>query len=149
MSWPAMQHILVLCIGNICRSPIAEALLRQQFPGKAVWSAGMDALVGKPADAESVAVAARHGLELSAHRAQQLASWMCQKAELILVMEQGQRAELEQRYLWARGKVFRLGEWGAFDIADPYRHPRAAFEAAYAGIARGVADWVPRIQQLG
>ena len=36
-----MKHILTLCIGNICRSPIAEALLKQQFPEKNVWSAGL------------------------------------------------------------------------------------------------------------
>ena len=52
-------------------------------------------------------------------------------AELILVMEQGHKAELEQRFPLVRGKVFRLGELGEFDIADPYRQPRAAFEAAY------------------
>jgi protein-tyrosine phosphatase len=143
-----MQHILVLCIGNICRSPLAEALLRRQLPGKTIWSAGLAALVGQPADPESAAVAARNGLDLSAHRARQLATWMCQQADLILVMEQSQKSELEQQFPWVRGKVFRLGVWGAFDIADPYRHPREAFETAYAGIAKGVADWVPRIQQL-
>ena len=144
----AMQHILVLCTGTICRSPLAEALLRQRFPCKTIWSAGTDALVGMPADSESLAVAALHGLDLSAHRAQQLMSWMCQKADLILVMEQGQKANLEQQYPWVRGKVFRLGGWGLFDIADPYRLSREAFEVAYAGIARGVAEWEPRIQQL-
>lgn len=144
-----MKHILTLCVGNICRSPIAEALLKQQFSGKIIWSAGLGALVGNPADRLSVEVAAAHGLDLSAHRAQQLASWMCQSAELIFVMEQGHKTELEQQYPLVRGKVFRLGEFGKFDILDPYRQPKDAFEAAYAYIARGVADWVPRIRQLG
>jgi protein-tyrosine phosphatase len=143
-----MKRILTLCIGNICRSPIAEALLMQQFPEKTVWSAGLGALAGNPADPLSIEVAAAHGLDLSAHRAQQLVAWMCQTAELILVMEQQHKTEVEQQYPLVRGKVFRLGEIGKFDIADPYRQPRAAFEAAYADIARGVADWAPRIRQL-
>lgn len=144
-----MQHILTLCIGNICRSPIAEALLQQQFPDKKIWSAGLGALVGNPAEPLSVDVAAAHGLDLSAHRGQQLVAWMCQSAELILVMEQSQKTEIEQHYPLVRGKVYRLGEIGKFDIADPYRQPRAAFDTAYAAIARGVTDWVPRIRQLG
>ncbi|MCY7370662.1 MAG: low molecular weight phosphotyrosine protein phosphatase [Polaromonas sp.] len=141
-----MKHILTLCVGNICRSPIAEALLKQQFPEKTIWSAGLAALVGKSADSLSIDVAAGRGLDLSGHRAQQLAGWMCQSAELILVMEEGHKAEVEQRYPLVRGKVFRLGK---FDIADPYRHPSAAFETAYAHIDRGVADWALRIRKLG
>ena len=105
-------------------------------------------LVGNPADPLSVEVAAEHGLDVSAHRALQLSGWMCQSADLILVMEEGQKTELEQKYPLVRGKVFRLGEFGKFDIPDPYRQPKAAFEAAYADIARGVADWVPRIQKI-
>ena len=144
-----MKHILMLCIGNICRSPIAEALLAREFPDKTIWSAGLGALVGNPADQLSIEVAAANGLDLSAHRAQQLAGWMCQTAELMLVMEQGHKTQLEQLYPLARGKVFRLGEIGQFDIADPYRQSKAVFESAYALIARGVADWAPRIRQLG
>ncbi|WP_309683206.1 low molecular weight protein-tyrosine-phosphatase [Polaromonas sp.] len=143
-----MKHLLTLCIGNICRSPIAEGLLKQQFPEKTIWSAGLGALVGNPADPLSIEVAAAHGLDLSAHRAQQLVGWMCQTAELILVMEQDHKNQLERQYPSARGRVFRLGEIGKFDIADPYRQPRDAFETAYADIARGVADWAPRIRQL-
>ena len=143
-----MQNILVLCIGNICRSPIAEALLRQQFPDKTISSAGLGALVGYPADPLSIEVSAEQGVDLSAHRARQLSSWMCQAADLILVMEQRHKVEVEQLHPLVRGKVFRLGELGKFDIEDPHRKPREAFDTAYAHIARGVADWLPRIRLL-
>ncbi len=143
-----MKTILTLCVGNICRSPIAEALLKQQFPEKTIWSAGLSALIGMPTDPFSLDVAAAYGLDLSVHRAQQLAGWMCQSAELILVMERAQQTEVERLYPLVRGKVFRLGELGKFDIADPYRQSKDAFEAAYAHIVRGVADWAPRIRQL-
>jgi protein-tyrosine phosphatase len=144
-----MKHILILCIGNICRSPIAEAMLKREFPDKQIWSAGLGALVGKPADSLSIEVASEHAFDLSAHRAQQVAGWMCQRAELILVMEQGHKTELEKQFPLVRGKAFRLGEPGKFDIADPYRQPKDAFEAAYAAIALGVTQWAPRIRQLG
>ena len=143
-----MKHILILCVGNICRSPIAEALLKQEFPEKKIWSAGLSALVGSPADPLSVEIAAAHGVDMSAHRAQQVASWMCQAADLILVMEQFQKMEVEQKYPLVRGKVFRLGELGEFEIADPYRQPAAAFDAAYKAIVVGVAGWAPRIRLL-
>lgn len=94
-------------------------------------------------------MAAAHGTDLSAHRAQQLVGWMCQTAELILVMGQDHKTRIEQQYPLVRGKVFRLGESGKYDIEDPYKQPRAAFEAAYVAIAQGVADWAPRIRQLG
>ena len=144
-----MKHILTLCIGNICRSPLAQALLAQQLPEHTINSAGLGALVGNPADPLSIQVATAHGLDLSSHRAQQVTSWMCQQAELILVMEQAHKTQLEQQFPVVRGKVFNLGQFGKFDIADPYMEPLDAFEAAYAAIAQGVADWVPRIRQLG
>jgi len=144
-----MQFILTLCIGNICRSPLAQGLLAQQLPGYTVFSAGLNALVGQAADPLSIRVAAEHGLDISAHRAQQVSGFLCQKAELILVMEQSHKAQLEQQFAFVRGKVFRLGQYSQFDIADPYGQPLDAFEAAYTAIAQGVADWVPRIRQLG
>lgn len=143
-----MQHILTLCIGNICRSPLAQALLARELPEHKVWSAGLGALVGAPADANAIQIAKENGIDLSAHRAQQVTSFMCEQTELILVMEQSHKAQLEQIYPQVRGKVFRLGQFGQFDIEDPYRKPRQAFDIAYQGIAQGVADWLTRIRQL-
>jgi protein-tyrosine phosphatase len=143
-----MHHILTLCIGNICRSPLAQVLLARELPTHHVWSAGLDALVGAPADPTSVLIAKDRGMDLSAHRAQQVTSVMCLQAELILVMEQVHKAQIEQMYPSVRGKVFRLGEFGRFDIADPYRQPREAFDTAYQGIEQGVSDWLTRIRQL-
>lgn len=142
------MRILTLCVGNICRSPIAEALLARALPAHTVASAGLSALVGQAADPFAQAVAAEHGLDLSPHRAQQVTGWLCQQSDLVLVMEQAHRAELERQFPFVRGKVYRLGHHGQFDVADPYKQPRSAFDEAYAAIAQGVSDWVPRIQQL-
>ena len=73
---------------------------------------------------------------------------MCETVELILVMELSHKTALEQQFPVVRGKVFRLGELGNFDIADPYKKSQEAFETAYADIARGVAAWVPHIRRL-
>lgn len=143
-----MKRILTLCIGNICRSPLAQALLARELPAHTVWSAGLSALVGQAADPMSIEIAATHGLDITEHRAQQVTSWLCQQTELILVMEQQHKSQLEQLFPVVRGKVFTLGQFGKFDIADPYQQPLEAFEVAYAAIAQGVADWVPRIRQL-
>ena len=143
-----MKRILTLCVGNICRSPLAQALLARELPGHTIWSAGLGALVGQAADPFSVEVAAAHGLDITAHRAQQVTSFLCQQTELILVMEQLHKSQLEQQFPVVRGKVFTLGQFGQFEIADPYRQPRDAFDTAYAAIAQGVADWAPRIRKL-
>jgi protein-tyrosine phosphatase len=128
---------------------MAEALLARALPERTVWSAGLDALEGDPADPLAVEVAADRGFDLSAHRAQRLSRWMCQSADLILVMERQQQLDLVLRQPQALGKVYRLGELEDFDIPDPHRQSRSVFETAYDGVARGVAAWASRIRQLG
>lgn len=147
-----MNSILLVCIGNICRSPVAEALLKRHFPDKAICSAGLAALVGQPANDMAQEIALRDGLDLSAHRAQQITRSMCLGADLILVMESDQQRELAKRYPLARGKIHCLGDQAGgkrFEVADPYRKPQEAFEQAHTAIARGVDNWVQRIRQLG
>lgn len=143
-----MKNLLVLCVGNICRSPLAMAMLARELPGCRVTSAGLSAVVGAGADPMAVSVGQQHGLDLGAHRAQQVTQLLCQQAELVLVMERGHKAQLERLYPMVRGRVFLLGQHGGFEVADPYRQDRDAFEKAFQAIATGVADWVPKIKQL-
>ncbi len=86
------------------------------------------------------------GVDLSAHRAQQLGRAHCASADLILVMDRGQRRLVEERYPLARGKVFRIGEHENFDVHDPYRQPRFVFERSARLLELGVNGWLSRLR---
>ncbi len=147
-----MNNILTVCIGNICRSPVAEALLKAALPEKNIWSAGLAALVGHAADKTAQEIAQEHGLDISAHRAQQITSYMCTQADLILVMETTHKQELEQKYPFTRGKVHCLGHTSPTqktEIADPYRKNRDAFITSHLAIAQGVSHWASLIKKIG
>lgn len=143
-----MRSVLVVCIGNICRSPIGEALLASALPDLEVTSAGVGALVGQPADPLARALMAERGMDIEAHRARQLTSLMCQEADLILVMDEEQRLHVNQRHPLARGKLFRLGDIARVDIPDPYRRGRAAFDQAFQLIDAGAKAWTERIKKI-
>lgn len=144
-----MQNILVLCIGNICRSPMAEVMLRDALPGKTISSAGLGALIGKPADPSSLQLMTEQNIDISSHRAQQISASLVAQAELILVMDLEQKKYVENQYVGARGKVFRLGESEQIDIPDPYREGIESFRLAYRLIDDGVKFWVGRILRMG
>jgi protein-tyrosine phosphatase len=143
-----MKTILVLCIGNICRSPMAAALLLHALPGMTVRSAGLDAVIGATADPTSTTLMAEAGLDISAHRGQQVNSALVSDANLVLVMDQQQKQEVLRRYPTSAGKVFCLGEHGGVDIPDPYCQPRGSFEHALHLIELSVNSWVPPIRAL-
>lgn len=128
---------------------MAEALLAekaaQRSPGTVVESAGIGALVGHAADPMAQELMQERGLDLSGHRARQLSPAMAMDFDLILTMEQGHVKAIEEMSPSMLGRVHRLGRWGDFEIPDPYRKPRQAFEEALSLIDRGVADWEGRI----
>ena len=84
------NKILVVCVGNICRSPTAERLLINYQPALTVDSAGLGALVGKGADERAASVALEHNLSLDGHVARQVSGRMCREYDLILAMEKRQ-----------------------------------------------------------
>ena len=86
------ESILVVCTGNVCRSPIGERLLRQHLPDRHITSAGILGLEGYPADECAQDVAWRHGISLDGHVARRLTRRLMQGSDLILVMEQGKVA---------------------------------------------------------
>lgn len=143
-----MNNILVLCIGNICRSPIAEGLLKHALPGKTIVSAGLGALVGRSADPLAIQIAQEHALDITAHRAQAVSSRLVNNADLILTMDLEQKRYVETYYPNAHGKVFRLCEFKNKDVADPYREGYKSFQTAYALINEGVEVMARRLTRM-
>ena len=144
-----IKQILVVCVGNICRSPMAEALLKSALRGQddfTVESAGLGALVGHPADDYAVELMEEMGEDVSEHRARQIHPDMVKEADLVLVMEAGHKRAIDTADPTARGKVHRLGEWQDRDIDDPYRQPKAAFADVLEEIQEGVDSWVKKIR---
>lgn len=144
-----LKSILVVCVGNICRSPMAEGLLRRALNphggGLAVTSAGLDAVVGAPADAMACSLMEQGGIDISPHRGRQLNRAMLRSADLVLVMEQAHKTELARLDPAVRGKVFLLGHWTGEEVPDPYQRGAEAFADTFGRIERAVAAWTPRI----
>ncbi len=143
-----MKSILVVCEGNICRSPMAQGLLKAALPHADVRSAGLGALIGMPADETAVRLMDTRGIDIAPHRAVQITGDMCKRSDLVLVMSADQRKRLEQMYPFACGKVFRIGEFDTRDVPDPYRQPETAFREALQLIDTGVHAWLHRIHKI-
>lgn len=140
---------LVVCTGNICRSPIGERLLSRLCPGLRVSSAGLRAVVGSAADATAIAVAAcLLELDLSGHSARSFTAEMGQQNDLILVMDHHHRAELVRGWPQFSGRVMLFDHWvGGKGIDDPYRRPSEFHAIVVDDIHRAALSWAPRLSQ--
>lgn len=136
------NSVLVVCVGNICRSPVGERLLAQMLLGKKIASAGVGALVGHPADETMASVAADHGLSLSGHIAQQFTADLGRQFDLILVMEAGHKKQVLRIAPELSGRTMLFDQWtGADGIPDPYRHPSSVHEFAFTKISLAADAW--------
>jgi len=140
------KNIMMVCIGNICRSPIAEVLLKHQQPQLNVFSSGLGALVGKPADPKSVDLMTAKDIDLNNHCAQQINSVLVSASDLILTMEQKHVDAIQAKFPEARGKVHLICKWNDNqEIPDPYKKNKEAFASAATLIEDGLNAWQKKL----
>ncbi|EJD6401894.1 protein tyrosine phosphatase [Providencia rettgeri] len=140
------NNILVVCMGNICRSPTGERLLQQYFPEKTVHSAGIIAKNDRPAYDSAIRIAQQHSLSLENHQSRRLTSELCKKTDLILVMENDHIAKIHQLFPETRGKVMLFGQWiNKTEIPDPHKRSDEMFEHVYQLMERAAIAWQGKI----
>ena len=143
---PQPTTLLVLCHGNICRSPLAAALLDRELAplGIEVQSAGFIGF-NRPAPDEAIAAARVHGVDLANHRSRIPTVDMVRAADLIVVMEPAQRRLVCERFGRRPRDVIVLGDFDPVRvetrmIRDPVNESRAVFDEVYERIARCVRE---------
>lgn len=146
-------HILVVCTANICRSPVAEVLLRSKLhtAGQTEWtvsSAGTWAEPGHTAAPFSIALMADRGLDIRSHRSQPVAEQLMQRADLILCLETGHAKTLRQDYPTHRHKIYTLRQMAEKrgSVRDPYGGTRQQYERMVAEVNELIEQGFSRIQ---
>lgn len=150
------MKILAVCLGNICRSPLAEGLLRQEITSRdldwAVDSAGTGSWhAGERPDPRSIAVANQYGLDISTQRARQLQAVDLDEYDLILAMDESNYVDIRRlaKAKQQRQKVYRITEYAypdlpAENVPDPYWDDDG-FEKVYQMLRRASGRVVDRL----
>lgn len=136
-----IKNILVVCVGNICRSPMAEYFLKANYPNLNIESAGISGLTGHPADEKAILCMQRLHTHMNTHVAKKLNAEHLKNADLVLVMSHNQQKHIEQTWPFTKGKVFRLGHWQNKNVPDPYQHDQNFFDQTCQLIQNCVSDW--------
>jgi glycosyltransferase involved in cell wall biosynthesis/protein-tyrosine-phosphatase len=138
------SNILIVCHGNIIRSAFAARLMTQALGDPVaitIWSAGLEAVPGRPCHPTAVLTAAPRGVDLSRHTAAPIASQDVARADVIFVMDIAQLTAFRQRFPEARSKTFLLtccAPDSPLEIRDPVDGDESAFQACFDHIASAV-----------
>jgi len=151
-----MATVLFVCTGNLCRSPMAAAILRSRLardPARRGWrvlSAGLWAEDGLEASSGAVMAMAERGLDLSGHRSRRVTGSVLQDADLILGMTHHHVEALRLAFPQAAGRVHLLAEMAgeSYDVTDPYGLAPVEYRAAATGLVRLIEAGYRRIVAL-
>lgn len=148
IEWPQVERLVFVCMGNICRSPYAEAVAAGlRMP---VVSAGLNAQSGVCANPDAIRNAERRGVDLRGHAAQRIDDLDIGPADLLIGMEPWQAHRLRHigHRHGSKAQVTLLGLWGSPPnpyIADPFGCDDGYFQTCYARIDAGVAGILEQI----
>jgi protein-tyrosine phosphatase len=147
-------RVLMVCLGNICRSPTAEGVLRHKLEAAGlaqaveIDSAGTgDWHVGHPPDARSQRHAAQRGYDLSALRARRVAEEDFERFDFILAMDQNKLADLQRLRPQGGGRA-RLELFAAVEVPDPYSGGPQGFERVLDLVEAASELWTHRLGQM-
>lgn len=147
IDWTAVQRLVFVCKGNICRSVFAEAVAREQ--GVDAISCGIDAGHGLPAGSDAISAADLKGIDLREHRTRHVHTVVLQRGDLLVAMEPWQVYALEKQF----GKGFQytlMGIWGGGAgpyIRDPYGTSSEYFYHCFNTLEKSVHGIVRKIRQ--
>lgn len=137
------RSILVVCQGNVCRSPFMAALLQQWLPDISVSSAGF-VVPGRQVPEYGRSAAAKRGLDLSTHQSRLVTRELIAAAGLIIVMDSHQARHIARASPAAADRVIVAGDLDPLNrdgrtVRDPWQQPLEVFESAYARLERCAA----------
>ncbi len=150
-----MTHILIICTANICRSPVAEALVRDRLNKRGLedWtvsSAGTWAQVTRGAAANSVKVMDEYGLDIHDHESRMVQEQYLSDSDLVLCMEVGHSEALRAEFPDQAYKVHMISEMAgqSYSVSDPFGEPLVSYQRMAAELAGLIDSGMDRIVQL-
>lgn len=147
-----IRNILIVCTANVFRSPVAAGMTKQLLRDKQikVESAGILEFRGAPLPQDIMELAERYGIDLSKHTPRQVNASLVRDADLILVFDKKQVAELTKRFPRAKNRIYTIKDYAGYsdgkDMEDLWNKPVQVFERFINELKGYVQKCVNRIE---
>ncbi|MBL9216630.1 MAG: low molecular weight protein arginine phosphatase [Opitutaceae bacterium] len=156
---PEPGHVLIVCTGNICRSPMAEGLLRHALAGRSdalrslrVLSAGVAARPGEPVSENSVVALRKVGIDISGLRSRALTQELLDQALAVFGMTESHRSIIRMRAQPVPANLHLFREFlpppAAREIGDPYGGPLKLYESVRDEMVEAIPSVVGYLKTL-